>query len=242
MKKILKTAMFLFTALIVILAFNISSSYAQENTNNDYSLNQEEQERIFQEILEDVPSGTYVESDIVPYGKYSGAVITPFATASSYKPKAGDILYTPSTQCKNSDICKGITGHVGIVNPSTGTVTHIQAPGYLPQSISLNSWFSKYAKTVVVRSNDSTKASKASNWAFNYYIWGNGANKTYKVTYDSDLTKTLSLKTTYCSLIVWQAYYFGANQKLSLGIPVAPVLFVNYAPYHNMSVHMKIGY
>lgn len=238
MKRTLKTTMLFLATLILIFTFNVSSSYANVqgdvSETNKYLLEQEKQEKVFQEIIKNVPNGTYSGTDIT----------TNSVNASSYSPEAGDILYTPSTQCKddNRDICKGLTGHVGIVNPSTGTVTHIQAPGYLPKSISLNSWFNTYPKTTVVRHNDATKASKAANWAFNYYIWGNGADKTYKVTVDSDLTKTLSLDTTYCSLILWQAYYFGAGQKLSLNIPVMPILFVNYASYHDMTVHMKIGY
>lgn len=233
MKRPLKTTMLFFTTLILIFAFNVSTSLANAQE-DEYLLEQEKQEKIFQEIIESVPNGTYSGNDIT----------TNALDASSYNPQAGDILYTPSTQCKddNRETCKGITGHVGIVNPSTGTVTHIQAPGYLPKSISLNSWFTKYPKTVVVRHKNSTKASNAAKWAYDYYIWGDGAEKTYKVTIDQDLTKTLSLNTTYCSLIVWQAYYFGAGQKLSLNIPVMPVLFVNYAPYHDMYVQMKIGY
>lgn len=39
--------------------------------------------------------------------------------------------------------------------------------------------------------------------AKNYYgLRGNDVNKSYKITYENDLRKSLSTKTTYCSLII----------------------------------------
>lgn len=239
MKKALKVSLVFFTALALLLTFNIKSLNAQASDNqaNVFGTTEEvlEQEKIFQEIIKDVPSSTYLPT---------GDSLSTYAGSGGYIAQAGDVLYTPSTQCKDdSDICKGISGHVGIVNPSKGSVTHTAGKGKKPEVISLSQWFSNYPKTVVVRHNNTTTASKAANWAINYYgIGGAGSNKSYKVTVDSDLTKTLSLSTTYCSLLVWQAYYFGGGQHLSLNIPVVPVLFVNYASQHNMYVYKKMGY
>ena len=222
---------------LVITSLNAKASDDQVNlfgTTEDVL----EQEKIFQDIIKDVPSSTFSDSTTTDDS------LSTYATSGGYIAQAGDVLYTPSTQCKDdTDICKGISGHVGIVNPSKGTVTHTAGKGKKPTVISLTQWFNNYDKTVVVRHNNSTTATKAANWAINYYgVGGTGASKSYKVTADSDLTKTLSLSTTYCSLLVWQAYYFGADQFLSLGSPVVPVLFVNYASYHNMYVYTKIGY
>lgn len=50
------------------------------------------------------------------------------ALDDGFNHKAGDILYTKTTQCKdNKDVCKGITGHVGIVL-SNGKVGHKNCP------------------------------------------------------------------------------------------------------------------
>jgi len=241
MKKTLKIATIFLTTLVLFLTFNISNLQvkADANQENLFGTTEEliEQERIFQETIKDVPSSTFLNTSDTD-NSFS------LTSSAGYIAQAGDVLFTPSTQCVgDQNVCLGISGHVGIVNASKGSVTHTAGKGQQSTVISLTTWFSKYPQTIVVRHKDSAKALKAATWALNYYgVGGTGASKTYKVTVDSDLTKTLSLKTTYCSLLVWQAYYFGANQYLSLNIPVHPVLFVNYAAQHDMYVFTKIGY
>lgn len=228
MQKKLKLSILLLTTLMLMFNFNLSNSYANVNLFEDIDM--DEQERIYQEIIKDLPTATVSDSDYTPF------------SIPAYVPKAGDILYTPSTQCKNDpNICKGISGHVGIVVSDAGAVIHTAGKGKLPTLIPLTTWYKSYAETTVVRPNNATRGKNAADWARNYYgTGGAGSKKTYAVTINSDLSKTLSLNTTYCSLLVWQAYYFGANQFLSLGDPVVPVLFVNYAGYHDMRVLVKL--
>ncbi len=95
------------------------------------------------------------------------------ATINGFNYTAGDVLVTTSTSAK------GLTGHAGIVHPNGKDVIHIAGPGYNPSVISIQSWLSQYKSTKVVRHNNKTTASKAANWALNYYI--NGAGKKHLI-------------------------------------------------------------
>ncbi len=112
----------------------------------------------------------------------------------------GDILITASTSLQ------GLTGHSGIVLPDEYMFLHIQGPGYKPTVITISSWISSYPKTKVVRAINNSNSSKAAAWAKSYYVDGAGKNTSYVITPNpKDLTNT------YCSEIVWQSYYYGAN-------------------------------
>lgn len=225
----MKKAGLLFGIFLLLLSMSTFQASADSINLNEKELDQE-----FEKILEDIPEGEYISDD--------ESEIIFNTTRSKYIPRAGDILYTPNTQCKG-DKCKGISGHVGIVNTTNASVIHTSGKGDTSSVISIGNWFIDYPKTIVIRPNDSTKGKKAAEWARSYYtLGGDGTKKPYKITFEGDLTKSLSTKTTYCSLIVWQAYYFGANQFLSVGDPIPPIGFVNFASYHNMTNHMKIGY
>lgn len=119
--------------------------------------------------------------------------------------KTGDILLSRETNCKTE--CKGLSGHAAIVVDNTYFV-HISGPGANPTKEKISSWFdSRYGKkTKVVRAtkNYNGSAQKAANWANNYV-------KEYsKATY-SIATSTESFDKTYCSKIVWQAFYYGSG-------------------------------
>lgn len=122
------------------------------------------------------------------------------ATVNGFNYIAGDVLVTTSTSSK------GLTGHAGIVHPNGKDIIHIAGPGYKPSVISIKSWLSQYKSTKVVRHKNKTISYKAANWALNYYINGTGKNTSYRITINpKDRTYV------YCSELVWQSYYYGAN-------------------------------
>lgn len=124
---------------------------------------------------------------------------------TGYRP--GDIFVTNATPVW------GVTGHAGIYI-SSYQILHIAGIGKTPELISVSDWHKNYtsadsfshdAWTKVYRCNNTTAGQKAANWANNKY--GN-SRATYKIT--SDLTTT---NETYCSKLVWQAYYYGAGKS-----------------------------
>lgn len=121
------------------------------------------------------------------------------SAGGSYNMKTGDVFITNGTSSS------GLTGHSGIAI-STSQILHIAGPGKTPKTISLSAWNSGYSKkgwTRVYRHSNSKTATAAGNWASKKY---KGSSAKYKIT--SDLTST---KETYCSKIVWQAYYYGPS-------------------------------
>lgn len=137
---------------------------------------------------------------------------------AAYSPKAGDIVITSSTSSS------GITGHAGIFIDGT-SILHIQGPGHKPSTLTWTQWKSKYPKTWVYRTTKSNVNQKAADWArINY------KDKAY--TYQIN-TKWGDKNPTYCSKIVWQAYYFGTGNLPVMKSPgrafiVAPYSLPNY--------------
>lgn len=122
------------------------------------------------------------------------------ATVKGFNFKAGDILVTSDT------ISDGITGHAGIVAPDGKHVIHVAGKGKTSEKILISTWLSNYDDTEVIRCDSKSTALDAAEWAEDYYIDGDGADTPYKIT-----TSVTSKKYTYCSKIVWQAYYYGAD-------------------------------
>lgn len=127
---------------------------------------------------------------------------------ASFTPKKGDVIITNGTSSA------GILGHAGIAT-SSNQILHIAGKGYHPVYISFSSWHRKYTNkdsnswTKVYRHNSSTVANAATNWAVNTYA---GSNAEYKIT--SNLAST---DVTYCSKLVWQAYYYGPSSHEANG-------------------------
>lgn len=137
------------------------------------------------------------------------------------KAKAGDILISKETNCKPD--CKGLTGHAAIVVNSDYFV-HIAGPGYNPSKERLSKWFNtRYGKkTKVVRPTSAYKGSakKAAAWANNYV-------EKYPNAKYSVWSSSASFNKTYCSKLVWQAFYYGSK-----GYPiVARKYFDKIHPY-----------
>lgn len=118
--------------------------------------------------------------------------------------RAGDILITNATSSS------GLFGHAGIA-VSPYVILHIAGPGQNPKLILFTDWFTKYENgwTKVYRHSSSTTASAAANWAYDTYAYSNAE---YQITMN-----LASTDVTYCSKIVWQAYYYGPSSHCANG-------------------------
>ncbi len=151
--------------------------------------------------------------------------------AGSFSFKAGDILVTKSTDSS------GLLGHTGIVLTNPKNVLHIRGPGAKPAVISINQWLSDYPATKVVRFNSSSRAYDAAKWASSNYVKSNGGRYS---NLDYGFTGSIKgFKSTYCSKIVWQAYYYGAQKgyKVILQTPSQTKWIIPgiIAPYHYLN-------
>lgn len=124
--------------------------------------------------------------------------------SSSASLRAGDIVITNATSSF------GITGHTGIAI-SSNQILHIEGPGKVPRVISITNWNYKYSSgwTKVYRNTMYSRSLKASRWAESTYI---GSNVPYAITMDLSTTHE-----TYCSKLVWQAYYYGVGTSHANG-------------------------
>lgn len=119
----------------------------------------------------------------------------------TYSMKNGDVFITNGTSSA------GILGHAGIAISST-RIIHIAGFGDVPEVISLATWNSLYDHkgwTKVYRSSNSTVATNAGDWADTTY---RDSNAEYVIG-----TNLASTDETYCSKMVWQAYYYGTADE-----------------------------
>lgn len=134
--------------------------------------------------------------------------------ASVVKVVKGDILITNGTSSN------GFTGHVGIA-VSSQRVLHTANKNSVPEVISLKKWIKKYGleapdegfiptNTEVYRIKNidkfpfSSYPAAAADWARNTF---ENSGYAYEINFD-----LFSLDPTYCSKIVWQAYYHAGGQ------------------------------
>lgn len=158
----------------------------------------------FKEGIENAPLETEGEQKLS--GEPSFSIQAKKASLSGYTGAPGDILVTTDTQ-KNT----GLTGHAGIVI-STGKILQIAGPGKKIKVMTVAQWRSNYDKTNVYRVQTQSVAIEAARWAKNNYK--DGSNPGYKVN-----TSLYSKSPTYCSKIVWQAYYYGSGSKKVMKTP-----------------------
>lgn len=123
-----------------------------------------------------------------------------YSNFRSFNLRNGDILITDGTSSA------GFTGHAGIV-VSNNRVLHIAGPGFSPTVDSISEWHASYTNkgsyTAVYRPNLVADGMYASGWADNTY---RNSNASY--SFSAILSSTSA---TYCSKIVWQAYYYGVG-------------------------------
>lgn len=138
--------------------------------------------------------------------------------------RAGDIFITNATSSS------GILGHAGIA-VSPYVILHIAGPGQHPKLILTTTWFTQYENgwTKVYRHSNSTTASQAAQWAYDTYAYSNAE---YQITMN-----LASTDVTYCSKLVWQAYYYGPNSPCANGPTVGVRLpYQLPATIHNVSL------
>ena len=126
------------------------------------------------------------------------------STYASYAMRAGDVFITNGTSSA------GLTGHAAIAVSST-KILHIAGVGSHPSTLSLSRWHQLYTSkgwTKVYRHSSSATASKAAAWASRTY---EGSSAVYMI--NNNVSSTYE---TYCSKLVWQAYYFGADSAVYL--------------------------
>lgn len=114
----------------------------------------------------------------------------------------GDVFITNGTSSY------GLTGQAGIAI-SSSKILNIAGKKYSPAKIDKNSWDRNYTKkgwTKVYRHKNNKIANKASDWANDTYT---DSKAKYKITRDLSTTEE-----TYCSKIVFQAYYYAKNDEL----------------------------
>lgn len=229
--------MFIISSVVMFLfAFSLESHLVSANgveleINDDLIQVDRELEKEIEELIKNAPKLEPPTDE---------GAMSMFMTSSAYKPRAGDILYTPSTQCKdNTAKCKGITGHVGIVSITGSNVYHIRGLNSKPTSIGKSTWFNNYKKTMILRPNSQSDGKKAAEWVYNHYILGAGKNKSYEVT----LSRSVNLKTTYCTLIPWHGYVNGANNNLGSSVGyLLPTALFNQSLLNGFALHGKVGY
>ena len=158
-----------------------------------------EQSMTLEEILENSEDFVlvYDSSDVGTYG-----------VAPIYSMEKGDIFVTNGTSSA------GILGHAGIAI-SASNILHIAGFGENPDIISLNQWNSAYTDTdtdhwtKVYRHYSSSTATEAGDWAYDTYAY---TDVEYALSLDLSSTNE-----TYCSKIVWQAYYYGPSSPAATG-------------------------
>lgn len=157
-------------------------------------------------VLIFVPSTIFAaDSIILPQAEDPGVMYYP---GTGVQVKVGDVLVTNGTSSG------GLTGHAGIVT-SNYTVATIDGYGGNPYEQNFYSWHNKWSSngnwTKVVRYKDSSVATKAGTWAYDYVHQHSDA------TYSLSLLYSLSdLSHVYCSKIPWLAYYsYGVSMGYS---------------------------
>ncbi|MBT2284125.1 hypothetical protein J7E78_11305 [Paenibacillus polymyxa] len=137
----------------------------------------------------------------------SSAVIQ--AIPNEYYPGTSTVIRPGDVIITNNTSSNGLTGHAGIVIDPGGTIVTI--PGYFNKMIrqSVDSWMSSNPNTKIYRYGNSSTAQAAADWASTYQ-----RDFVNRVHYG--LVNALGDYgvETYCSKIVWDAYYFGGGYAI----------------------------
>ncbi|PAF35566.1 hypothetical protein CHH58_16040 [Terribacillus saccharophilus] len=219
----------LIAALLVVFSLIplITGTSANAQTGNPVSeeeFNQLQQEGVYgddvdYEMFDEFNSAVLDDSDLPQ--------MLGTQSLEGYTGVTGDILITNDTQAS------GITGHAGIM-VAPGKILEIRGKGHEVTITTLYQWRTRYNKTNVYRVSDYSVASAAAKWARANYFDSN-RNPGYQIN-----TSLYSKSPTYCSKIVWQAFYYGTGAKKVMKTPlermvhpyVLPNLFYsNYKPY-----------
>jgi uncharacterized protein YycO len=136
----------------------------------------------------------------------SSSSVPPPDPSSAYYPGtttsiiSGDILVT-----KDYTLTPQWPGHAAIV-VDYQNIVQIVGPNTPLVKISIQAWFASFPNTKVVRINSASVALASANWASTYY-------NNYHLTVGYDVFSDLFAyqNYTYCSKVVWDAYFFGGG-------------------------------
>lgn len=121
---------------------------------------------------------------------------------AKYTMQQGDVFITNGTSSY------GLTGHAGIAI-SSSKILHIAGKDEVPDTLYKWKWDRNYTKkgwTKVYRHKDNEIANKAGDWANDTYT---DSKAKYKINRNLESTNE-----TYCSKIVFQAYYYAKHNDL----------------------------
>lgn len=127
-----------------------------------------------------------------------------FSTRKKFKLKPGDIIVTNASGSKNL----GLSGHAAIAKSSKSVV---EIPGFHkhPKTTKFSTFRSQHkpgkGKYIKIYRVSSSKGKKAAKWASKL-----SGNKKIKYSLGMNI---LNRHYTYCSKLVWQAYYYGAGKN-----------------------------
>lgn len=128
---------------------------------------------------------------------------------SSTKVYNGDMLITK----KNASGVTSMAGHAGMVvyRNNKAYVIHMPGLGRKIEQMTLSNWSKTYKSIKIVRSNSDKNRNDAATWMKKKYDNKKIRNgTTYKIT-----SNNLGSSPSYCSKLVWQAYYYGAKKDLT---------------------------
>lgn len=147
---------------------------------------------------------------------------------SSYTMQSGDIFIT------NSTTSFGLTGHAAIAINSS-TILHIAGLGEVPSTLRFNDWLTEYSDaggwTQVYRHTNSSVGLSAGIWALVNYKDSNVPYSFAGGLYDTTRT--------YCSKIVWQAYYY--TEPVGTHVEIPSGLDVIIVPYDLRDIILNIN-
>jgi len=154
-----------------------------------------------------IKANCYGQPPVVDSEVLEEVKIYPRAYVGDFDIQRGDVIITSGTSSL------GIVGHAAIANDNT-SILDIPRPGKTTRSIPQKDWVKEYVAkgwVRVYRMKDQSLAKSAARWAdFNYYSTTGSTIQNIRPTYNinSDLYTT---NPTYCSKIVFQAYWFGTG-------------------------------
>lgn len=151
-------------------------------------------------------------ADNEKFEKFEKFEINSKAALSIINFQAGDILITSGTSAF------GMLGHAAIAT-SNRTILDIPRPGETTRQPTPQKWINEYINkgwVTVYRMKDSGLAASAARWADTHYYSTVGGSQNIYPTYDITLD-LYSTNPTYCSKIVYQAYWYGTGS--------APVMY-----------------
>lgn len=149
-------------------------------------------------MFEEIEINTKINANINPKAR---------AIVGGFNIQVGDILITNGTSSA------GFLGHAAIADDNT-TILDIPKIGETTRVLTHQKWIDDYSKkgwVKVYRIKDSTLARDAARWAdYNYYSSTGSTVQNIRPTYGITL-HLYDTNPTYCSKIVYQAYWYGTG-------------------------------